>query len=116
MVCRNIKPSIFAIDQENILFWGFVVPAHLARTLEVGFARLQSGQRTILGIALEKGSLKTSGTSVPRLQSAYDRLNVSLSGEPGPRPGDRVLAQQNRAKGKNQEAANCELDLCPHEA
>jgi NhaP-type Na+/H+ or K+/H+ antiporter len=67
MVCWNVKPSILAIDEEDILFRGFVVPAHLARALEVGFASLQSGQRTVLRIALEKGSLETSGTPVPRL-------------------------------------------------
>src|SRR6266705_3512658 len=67
MVRWNVKPGILAIDHENILFRGFVIPAHLARAPEIGFAGLQSGQLAVLRIALQEGSLETSGAPVPRL-------------------------------------------------
>jgi hypothetical protein len=40
MVCGNVKPGILAVHDKDILFRGFVVPAHLARALEVDFAGL----------------------------------------------------------------------------
>ncbi len=73
----NVKPDIGAINEEELLFRRFVVPAHPTGARKIDGARFGLNSALAIGIALEESSLQCVGVLVARFQSANSGLCVS---------------------------------------
>lgn len=107
VVHRGIKPYVFAVDQERVLFRLLIIPAHFAWTQEVGVACLYARDLAIFKIALKEGGLEglrraVMGFELPQewIVSGFGhnkRYTCQEKGEPDSHPNS-LAAVRTRAE------------------
>src|SRR5207245_6180597 len=80
VVRRNVEPSRFAIDEEEIFFRRLVFPTHFARAAKIDNTCFRAQDAAVLSVALEKRRLQRPRRAIPGLQPGDDILR---DGNPG---------------------------------